>query len=149
MKCAVRIDDGKVGIKGGRHLNRHDAPARDQLTEKRLFCHFVEVLVPEAGELPHVRVRNLSGFGPEGPANKAGNYWGAYDLGLHDAYLVLAAKDMGYDTLIMGIRDAGAIREKLSIPENEEIMSVIAVGKAAEAPAPRPRKAPEEVIRFF
>jgi nitroreductase len=49
----------------------------------------------------------------------------------------------------MGIRDAGAIREKLSIPENEEIMSVIAVGKAAEAPAPRPRKAPEEVIRFF
>ena len=60
-----------------------------------------------------------------------------------------AAKDMGYDTLIMGIRDAGAIREKLSIPENEEIMSVIAVGKAAEAPASRPRKAPEEVIRFF
>ena len=36
-----------------------------------------------------------------------------------------------------------------SIPENEEIMSVIAVGKAAEEPGPRPRKALEEVTRFF
>ena len=94
-------------------------------------------------------VKDVVGFTDGSPDNEIGNGWGAYDLGLHDAYLVLAAKDMGYDTLIMGIRDAGAIREKLSIPENEEIMSVIAVGKAAEAPAPRPRKAPEEVIRFF
>ena len=83
------------------------------------------------------------------PVNEIGNGWGAYDLGLHDAYLVLAAKNAGYDTLIMGIRDADAIRERLSIPENEEIMSVIAVGKAAEEPGLRPRKAPEEVTRFF
>ena len=94
-------------------------------------------------------VKNIVGFNGETAVNEIGNGWGAYDLGLHDAYLILAAKNAGYDTLIMGIRDAGAIREKLSIPENEEIMSVIAVGKAAEAPAPRPRKAPEEVIRFF
>ena len=80
---------------------------------------------------------------------KDGNFWGAYDLGLHDAYLILAAKDAGYDTLIMGIRDADAIRERLSIPENEEIMSVIAVGKAGEEPALRPRKKLDEVVRFF
>ncbi len=94
-------------------------------------------------------VRDVVGFGDGTPVNEIGNGWGAYDLGLRDAYLILAAKDMGYDTLIMGIRDAEAIREKLGIPANEEIMSVIAVGRPAEAPAPRPRKAPEEVIRFF
>lgn len=49
----------------------------------------------------------------------------------------------------MGIRDAGVIREKLGIPENEEIMSVIAVGKRAENPAPRPRKDLAETVRFF
>ena len=49
----------------------------------------------------------------------------------------------------MGIRDADAIRERLSIPENEEIMSVIAVGKAGEEPALRPRKKLDEVVRFF
>ena len=95
-------------------------------------------------------VRDNVGFNEDGtPVNEIGNGWGAYDLGLHDAYLVLAAKNAGYDTLIMGIRDADAIRERLSIPENEEIMSVIAVGKAAEEPGLRPRKAPEEVTRLF
>ena len=94
-------------------------------------------------------VKDIVGFSDGAPVNEIGNGWGAYDLGLHDAYLVLAAKNAGYDTLIMGIRDAGEIRARLSIPENEEIMSVIAVGKAAEEPSLRPRKALEEVVRFF
>ena len=94
-------------------------------------------------------VRNLSGFGPEGPANKAGNYWGAYDLGLRDAYLVLAASELGFDTLIMGIRDAEALKAALSIPEDEEVMAVIAVGKRAKEPGSRPRKELSEVAKFF
>ena len=94
-------------------------------------------------------VRNVVGFNGDAPVNEVGNGWGAYDLGLHDAFLILAAKNAGYDTLIMGIRDADVIRAKLGIPENEEILSVIAVGKAAEEPAARPRKPLEEVVRFF
>ena len=94
-------------------------------------------------------VKDTVGFENGEPVNEAGNGWGAYDLGLHDAYLILAARNRGYDTLIMGIRDAGVIREKLGIPENEEIMSVIAVGKRAENPAPRPRKDLAETVRFF
>jgi len=93
-------------------------------------------------------VKDVVGFNDGAPVNEIGNGWGAYDLGLHDAYLILAAKNAGYDTLIMGIRDADAIREKLNIPANEEIMSVIAVGKRnADVPA-RPRKPFEEVVKF-
>ncbi len=94
-------------------------------------------------------VRNVVGFNGETPVNEIGNGWGAYDLGLHDAYLILSARNAGYDTLIMGIRDAGAIRAALNIPECEEIMSVIAVGKRAEDPSARPRKDLDEVTRFF
>ena len=94
-------------------------------------------------------VKDTVGFADGRPVNDAGNAWGAYDLGLHDAYLILAAKDAGYDTLIMGIRDADVLREKLSIPENEQIMSVIAVGKGGAEPTPRPRKPLEETVRFF
>ena len=94
-------------------------------------------------------VRDIVGFNEGEPANEIGNGWGAYDLGLHDAYLVLAAKDMGYDTLIMGLRDAERIREELHIPANEEIMSVIAIGKGGETPAPRPRKEMSEVNKFI
>ena len=94
-------------------------------------------------------VKDVVGFSDGAPVNEAGNGWGAYDLGLHDALLVLAAKDAGYDTLIMGIRDEAAIRRILGIPENEAVMSVIAVGKRAEDPQPRPRKPFGEVVRFF
>ena len=95
-------------------------------------------------------VKGVVGFNSDGtPVNEIGNGWGAYDLGLHDAYLILAAKNAGYDTLIMGIRDADAIRSRLGIPADEEIMSVIAVGKAGEDPAPRPRKKAEETVKFF
>ena len=94
-------------------------------------------------------VRGVVGFTQGVPDNEVGDGWGAYDLGLHDAYLVLAAADMGYDTLIMGIRDADAIRRLLDIPENEQIMSVIAVGRRGAEPKQKPRKPLEEVVKFL
>ena len=94
-------------------------------------------------------VRGQSGHTGGVPDNELGDLWGAYDLGLHDAYLILTARDLGYDTLIMGIRDAQEIRRILSIPEDEEIVSVIAVGKRDKEPSVRPRKDPAEVIRYL
>ena len=49
----------------------------------------------------------------------------------------------------MGIRDAEALKACLDIPEEEEVMAVIAVGKRAKEPGSRPRKAVEEVAKFF
>ena len=93
-------------------------------------------------------VKDVVGYTDGEPVNEAGNFWGAYDLGLHDAYLVLAAADAGYSTLIMGIRDADAIRAQLQIPENEQIMSVIALGKGAKEPVNKPRKDLQEVVKM-
>lgn len=94
-------------------------------------------------------VRDVAGFTAGAPDNEVGNGWGAYDLGLHDAYLTLAAAEAGYDTLIMGLRDADALRKLLGIPENEAVMSVIAIGRRAKDPAPRPRKPLQEVAKFY
>jgi len=95
-------------------------------------------------------VKDVSGFDiDKNPETEIGNMWGAYDLGLHDAYLVLAAKDAGYDTLIMGLRNGAAIREMLNIPENEEVVSVIALGKASEPGKDRKRADLEDVVKFF
>ena len=49
----------------------------------------------------------------------------------------------------MGIRDASAIRELLEIPENEVILSVIALGERAETPEKPHRKNPEDVVKFY
>lgn len=96
-------------------------------------------------------VPNRSGYDTQTgtPVNEGGNGWGYYDLGMHDQNLLLAARDLGLGTLVMGIRDAGKLRELLAIPAEQEIVSVIAVGYPAAEPQMPPRKALEEVARFF
>ena len=56
----------------------------------------------------------------------------AYDNGLSNCYLILKARAMGFDTLIMGMRDA--LRQLMSIPESETVMAVIALGYRATEP---------------
>ena len=93
-------------------------------------------------------VHNRSGFKQDGTAdNELENGWGCYDLGLQN--VVLKAEELGYGTLIIGIRDAQKIREVLSVPEEETIVSVIAVGIPAEEPNRPKRKGTEDIVRFF
>mgnify|MGYP003563000698 CR=1 FL=1 len=51
-----------------------------------------------------------SGFFQGQATNEIGEGWGAYDNGVSNAYLVLIARAMGFDTLIMGMRDSDALR---------------------------------------
>lgn len=95
-------------------------------------------------------VRDRAGFQKDGsPDNELGNGWGCYDLGLQNENLILKASELGYSTLIMGIRDADNIRKLLDIPQEEIIVAVIAVGKAAEEPARPKRGEIEEIVRFY
>lgn len=94
-------------------------------------------------------VKGESGFMNGTPANEMGDEWGAYDLGLQNAYMILKASELGLDTLIMGIRDSAALRAELNIPENEEIAAVIAVGYRAVEPHFNPRKDLDEILKIF
>ena len=95
-------------------------------------------------------VHNRAGFQTDGtPDNEIGNGWGCYDLGLQNENLILKATELGLSTLIMGLRDGDKIREMLSIPESETIVSVIAVGKADEEPGRPRRREVEDVLKFF
>lgn len=95
-------------------------------------------------------VHNRAGFQTDGtPDNEIGNGWGCYDLGLQNENLILKATELGLSTLIMGLRDGDKIREMLSIPESETIVSVIAVGKADEEPSRPRRRELEDVLKFF
>ena len=95
-------------------------------------------------------VNTRSGFSREGVAeNEVGEGWGCYDLGLQNENLVLKAKDMGLDTLIMGIRNSEKLREYLEIPASQEVVSVIAVGYGATRPEMPARKNVEDIAKFF
>ena len=83
------------------------------------------------------------------PDNEVGNGWGYYDLGLHDENFILRARELGLDTLIMGIRDEKAIREALAILENELLGAVIAVGYRAINPDKPKRKTVDDILKLF
>ena len=88
-----------------------------------------------------------SGYMGTAAANELGEMWGVYDCGLASAYFVLAAKNHGWDSLILGIRDAAKIKAIMGIPGDETLTAVIALGKAAGAVAKPPRKPVREVLK--
>lgn len=70
------------------------------------------------------------------------------DAGLISMQVVLLAKDMGYDTVIMGGFDKAAFAKKYELPANEVPMILIAIGKPA-MPARNSSRLPfEQIIRF-
>lgn len=93
--------------------------------------------------------RGKSGFFRDEATNEIGDGWGAYDNGLSNAYLVLQARAMGFDTLIMGMRDGDGLRALFGIPDTETVMAVIALGYRAEEPNRPERKKLDEVVRFY
>ena len=93
--------------------------------------------------------RGKSGFLQGQQTNELADEWGAHDNGLSDAYLILKARAMGFDTLIMGMRDAEGLRALFNIPENETIMAVIALGYRAEEPRDPVHKPLDDFVKFF
>jgi nitroreductase len=96
--------------------------------------------------------RNISGFNKATgePDNEVGNGWGAYDLGLHDMLLCAKATELGVDTLIMGLRDSNVVAQFCGIPEDEQVMSIIAVGYRADNVSKKPpRKDVNDIAKFI
>ncbi len=95
-------------------------------------------------------VKQCAGFEKDGTkTNELGDEWGAYDLGLQNENLILKARDLGLDTLIMGIRDEVKLRAMLDIPENQEVVSVIALGYRDVEPEKPRRRELDEVLKIY
>jgi len=93
--------------------------------------------------------RGKSGFFQGNATNEVGDGWGAYDNGLSNCYLILKARAMGFDTLIMGMRDSDGLRQLFEIPENEIIMAVISLGYRASDPDRPERRNLDDIVKFF
>ena len=93
--------------------------------------------------------RGKSGFFQGEQTNEVGDGWGAYDNGLSNCYMILKARAMGFDTLIMGMRDADGLRALFDIPEDETIMAVISLGYRDGEPRRPDRRPLDEIVTFF
>ena len=95
-------------------------------------------------------VRGIVGFEKDGtPTNEFGDGWGVYDLGLQNALLLLKATELGLGSIVLGLRDAEAIRTLLNIPDDEVVVSVIGIGYRSKESNRPPRKAVAEIAKFY
>lgn len=74
--------------------------------------------------------------------------WQYYDCGIAAQTLCLAAHDLGLATVIIGVFDRKALEKYLEIPEDQEIMALIAVGYPDQAPVAPKRKDVETLLAF-
>jgi nitroreductase len=94
-------------------------------------------------------VKNRSGFNRDGSYTTDRNEgWQYYDCGIAAQTFCLAAHDLGLATVIMGAFDRLGLEEYLQLPEDQELMALIALGYPAEvSPAPK-RKAIQVLLSY-
>ncbi len=92
--------------------------------------------------------KDISGFTDGKADNEFGNGWGAYDLGLSDSLLILKARENGFDTLIMGLRDCDECKKALNIGDDEIVVSVITLGVREGAVAVPGHKSVDEILNI-
>ena len=117
-----------------------EAPSWKNSQTGRYYCVLSEEMVDK------IRMECLPDAGNAGKSEHAALIITTF---IHDRAGFQKDTDLGLSTLIMGLREAGRLREILHIPETETIVSVIAVGKAAEEPIRPHRKPIEEIAKFF
>ena len=74
--------------------------------------------------------------------------WQYYDCGIAAQTFCLAAHELGLATVIMGVFDRKKLQEFLQIPEDQELMALIALGHPADEPAAPKRKELDVLLSY-
>ncbi|HHT17785.1 MAG TPA: nitroreductase [Papillibacter sp.] len=70
------------------------------------------------------------------------------DCSIAMSFILLQAQELGLGTCWLGRFNADLVKQICEIPEEVSVIAMTPLGYPAETPDPRPRKAPDEVIRF-
>jgi len=70
------------------------------------------------------------------------------DLTIAIEHIVLEAEYLGLGSCWVGSIDRDKLHASLGIPENKYILAALTIGYPDESPAPRPRKAMEEILHL-
>ena len=72
--------------------------------------------------------------------------WNQVDLAIVFEHIVLEAFELGFGTCWIGAFNENEVKKILNIPENIKVVALLAIGLSDETPAPRHRKAVEEIV---
>lgn len=86
-------------------------------------------------------IKNRSGFERDGSYSTDRNDgWQYYDCGISAQTFCLAAHEFGVGSVILGVFDRPALERYLEIPDDQELMALIAIGYPQEENVPAPKR---------
>lgn len=94
-------------------------------------------------------VKGRSGFERDGSFSTGkGDGWQMFDAGVASETFCLAAFEQGLGTVIMGLYDEEDIVKLLEIPENQELVALIAIGYPDQSPEAPKRKTVADLLSY-
>ena len=94
-------------------------------------------------------IKKRSGYERDGSfSTDRGDGWQMYDCGIAAQTFCLSAHEHGLGTVILGLFDRPALEKHLGVPENQELVALIAVGYPAEQPAAPRRKTVQDLLTY-
>ncbi len=94
-------------------------------------------------------IKGRSGFERDGSYSTVrGDSWQMFDAGAASEAFCLAAYEQGLGSVIMGLFDVEKAAALLQIPQERDLVALIAVGYPAQSPAAPRRKPVEELLLF-
>lgn len=94
-------------------------------------------------------IKNRSGYERDGSfTTDRGDGWQMYDCGICAQTFSLAAHEAGLGTVILGIFDRPALEKHLNLPEDQELVALIAVGYPDEEPTAPRRKGVDILLSY-
>ena len=101
----------------------------------------VEIVKSASALIVQAFMKNRCGYNRDGTlATERGEGWQYYDCGIAAQTFCLAANDMGLGTVILGIFDREKLQDYLKLPEDREIMALIAIGHSAQGDLVAPKR---------
>lgn len=122
---------------------------RQKLADTCCGEHNASIIKPAPLLVATTLITGRSGYERDGSFSTIrGDSWQAYDCGIAGQTFCLAAKELGLDTVIMGLYDLEKATTLIGIPEGQILMSLIAVGYGDEAPEAPVRKPVETLLTY-
>ena len=95
-------------------------------------------------------IKGRCGYERDGSfTTKKGASWQMFDAGIASQTFCLAAHELGLGTVIMGIFDEDKAAELIGMPEDREMVALIALGYPNEEPAAPKRKTVDDLLTIM
>ena len=132
-----------------RYIAIEDPKMREMIADSCCSEHNSSIIKPAPLLVATTLIKGRSGYERDGSfSTSAKDLWQAYDCGIAGQTFCLAAKELGLDTVIMGLFDMEKAASIIGVPDDQQLMSLIVVGYGDEAPDAPARKEVNQLLSY-